>query len=231
MRVDLQPAYVLHSRPYRDTSAIIELFTPEYGRLSAVPRGVRRQSRRRSSSARSQPFSPLLVSFSGRAELKTLVASESAGQPHVLAGNSLFSGLYMNELLVRLLHRHDPHPELFAFYAATLKDLSAGAALEPVLREFELKLLDDLGYSFDFSVDAQTGLDSWIIGHSSLPRKRAQIISGLAPLNSCQEARIAKAITYSSSSDRLNSTRLPPRLAAASAAPPLSWTFGAPKSS
>ena len=159
MRVNLQPAYVLHSRPYRDTSAIIELFTPEYGRLSAVARGVRRQSRRRSSSARTQPFSPLLVSFSGRAELKTLVASESAGQPHVLAGNGLFSGLYLNELLVRLLHRHDPHPELFAFYAATLERLASGEALEPVLREFELQLLDDLGYSVDFTVDAHSGLE------------------------------------------------------------------------
>ena len=158
MRVDLQPAFVLHSRPYRDSSAIIELFTPEYGRLSVVGRGARRQGKRRRGPLVTQPFVPLLVSWSGRSELKTLAACESAGQPRHLAGNGLYSGLYLNELLVRLLHRHDPHPELFALYATTLEQLASNESLEASLRRFELKLLDDLGYSFEFAVDAHSGL-------------------------------------------------------------------------
>ena len=77
MRVNLQPAYIIHSRPYRDSSALLDVFTAEYGRIGVVARGMRRQSRRGSSAALLQPFIPLLLSFSGRTELKTLVAAES----------------------------------------------------------------------------------------------------------------------------------------------------------
>ena len=122
--VALQPSYVLHSRPYRDTSALLEVFTAEQGRISMVARGARRRTRGGSGSALLQPFNPLLLSFSGRAELKNLGATESAGTPRQLRGQRLFSGLYLNELLVRLLHRHDPHPQLFAAYGATLDALA-----------------------------------------------------------------------------------------------------------
>lgn len=158
MRVKLQPSFVLHSRPYRDSSALLEIFTAEYGRLSLVARGARRQSRRKGSGgALLQPFTPLLLSFSGRSELKTLVATETAGTAIALRSRRLFSGMYVNELLVRLLHRHDAHPRLFAAYGETLQLLKDSAVVDTVLRRFELTLLDELGYSFDFARDGASG--------------------------------------------------------------------------
>jgi DNA repair protein RecO (recombination protein O) len=157
MRVELQPAYVLHSRPYRDSSSIVDVLTLDHGRLGLMARGARRHGRKGSRTGALQPFVPLLVSFSGRAELKTLGACEIAGQPVFLRGDRLFSGLYLNELLVRLLHKHDPHPQVFLQYASTLGALAASAAAELPLRQFELKLLDELGYNFDLEVDGQNG--------------------------------------------------------------------------
>jgi DNA repair protein RecO (recombination protein O) len=153
MRVNLQPAYVMHSRPYRDSSALLDVFTAEYGRLGMVARGTRRPSRRGSGVALLQPFVPLLLSFSGRSELKTLVATEPAQGLFALRGERMFSGMYMNELLVRLLHRNDAHPTLFAAYDQSLKALADNCAADAVLRRFELTLLDELGYGFDLGAD------------------------------------------------------------------------------
>lgn len=157
MRVDLQPAYVIHRRPYRDSSVLLDIFTAEYGRISLVARGARRQSRKGSSAALLQPFIPLLVSFSGRLELKTLVATESAQRMPALNGDRLFSGMYMNELLVRLLHRNDAHPTLFASYSEALKALGGVTLVDTVLRRFELTLLEELGYRLEFEVDSASG--------------------------------------------------------------------------
>lgn len=157
MRVSLQPAYVLHSRPYRDSSLLLETLTPEYGRIGLVARGARGPTRRGSRAVLLQPFVPLLLSFSGRGELKTLTAREAVGKPIALRGERMFSGLYVNELLVRLLHRHDPHPQLFALYARTLEALQGQEALDETLRGFELALLDELGYSFDLTLDGRSG--------------------------------------------------------------------------
>ncbi len=157
MRVNLQPAYVMHSRPYRDSSALLDVFTAEYGRISLVARGTRRQSRRGSGAALLQPFIPLLLSFSGRTDLKTLVATEPAQGLFTLRGERMFCGMYMNELLVRLLHRNDAHPALFAAYDQALKALPCSSVVDPVLRRFEFTLLDELGYSFDFGVDGASG--------------------------------------------------------------------------
>jgi DNA repair protein RecO (recombination protein O) len=157
MRVNLQPAYVMHSRPYRDSSALLDVFTAEYGRVSLVARGTRRASRRGSGAALLQPFIPLLLSFSGRAELKTLVATEPAQGLFALHGDRLFSGMYLNELLVRLLHHNDAHPALFAAYDQALKALAGNSAADTVLRCFEFTLLDELGYSFNLGVDGASG--------------------------------------------------------------------------
>jgi DNA repair protein RecO (recombination protein O) len=157
MRVNLQPAYVLHGRPYRDTSLLLEVFTAEHGRISLVGRGARRRSRGGSSGALLQPFIPLLLSFSGRGELKTLTATEAAAPAVLLAGERLFSALYLNELLLRLLHRNDPHPELFAAYGEALQALASAEQLEGVLRRFEFRLLDELGYRVDLAVDGHSG--------------------------------------------------------------------------
>jgi DNA repair protein RecO (recombination protein O) len=157
MRVNLQPAYVMHSRPYRDSSALLDVFTAEYGRVSMVARGTRRPSRRGSGVALLQPFVPLLLSFSGRSELKTLIATEPAQGLFGLRGERMFSGMYLNELLVRLLHRNDAHPALFAAYDLALKGLAGNNAADAVLRGFEFSLLDELGYGFELGADGVSG--------------------------------------------------------------------------
>lgn len=157
MRVALQPAYILHSRPYRDSSAILEVFSAEHGRISLVAKGARRRTRGGSNAALLQPFTPLLLSFSGRSEMKTLTQVESAGVALSLRGDRLFSGLYVNELLMRLLHRHDPHPALFAAYGEAIGALATASSVDGVLRRFEFRLLEDMGYSFDLSSDGRTG--------------------------------------------------------------------------
>jgi DNA repair protein RecO (recombination protein O) len=159
MRVSLQPAYILHSRPYRDSSQILEALTAEYGRVSLVARGARRRTRGGgSNSALLQPFTPLLLSFSGRTELKSLTATEGVASRMLLRGERMYSGLYVNELLVRLLHRHDSHPQLFAAYGEALAALAGQGPVDAVLRRFELMLLDQLGYGFDLRVDGHSGV-------------------------------------------------------------------------
>ena len=157
MRIALQPAYILHSRPYRDSSAILELFTAEHGRFGVVARGARRQTRRGGRNGLLQPFTPLLVSCSGRGELKTLGAVEPAGGPWQLVGDRMFSGMYLNELLMRMLHRYDPHPTLFAAYGEALGALALPGSPDAVLRGFELGLLQDLGYNLVLDIDGDSG--------------------------------------------------------------------------
>lgn len=157
MRVDLQPAYVLHTRAFRDTSLIVEVIAADFGRLSLVARGARRRRRGGAAAAILQPFNPLLISFSGRSEMKSLSGTEIAGAPPLMRGQRLFSALYMNELLMRLLHRHDPHPELFVAYADTLGVLASDNDVESTLRWFELNLLDELGYGFALDVEGHSG--------------------------------------------------------------------------
>ncbi|EJL08964.1 MULTISPECIES: DNA repair protein RecO [Pseudomonas] len=142
-----QPAYVLHSRAYRESSALVDFLTPQ-GRLRAVLRGARGKA-----GTLARPFVPLEVEFRGRGELKNVGRMESAGTSTWLNGEALFSGLYLNELLIRLLPAEDPHPAIFEHYAATLLALAEGRALEPLLRAFEWRLLDDLGYGFALDMD------------------------------------------------------------------------------
>ena len=142
-----QLAYVLHSRPYRETSALVDFITPQ-GRLRAVLRSARGKA-----GTLARPFVPLEIEFRGRGELKNVGRMESAGISTWLSGEALFSGLYLNELLIRLLPAEDPHPAVFDHYAATLLALAEGRPLEPLLRAFEWRLLDDLGYGFSLTVD------------------------------------------------------------------------------
>ncbi|MCX7901997.1 MAG: DNA repair protein RecO, partial [Burkholderiaceae bacterium] len=113
-RVDQQPALVLHAYPWRETSLILEAFTRDYGRLTLVARGAKRPA----SQFRGllSPFAPLLMSWSGRGDIKTLTRVEWWGGVAPLRGDALFAGFYLNELLVRLLARGDPHERLFARY-------------------------------------------------------------------------------------------------------------------
>jgi DNA repair protein RecO (recombination protein O) len=142
-----QLAYVLHSRAYRETSALVDFITPQ-GRLRAVLRSARGKA-----GTLARPFVPLDIEFRGRGELKNVGRMEAYGTSCWLEGEALFSGLYLNELLIRLLPAEDPHPGVFDHYAATLAALAEGRALEPLLRSFEWRLLDDLGYGFALDVD------------------------------------------------------------------------------
>lgn len=157
-RFSLQRGYVLHRRPYRDTSQLLEVFSEEHGRIGLVARGARG---RRDAQGLLQPFIPLLLSWSGRGELATLTAVESAGAMHALNAMPLLCGFYLNELLLRLLPRFDPHREVFHIYDHTLAELarhSIGTGeMEWALRMFERDLLQELGYGLVLDHDVESG--------------------------------------------------------------------------
>ncbi len=151
----LQPAFLLHARDFRDTSLLVELLTPESGRIGAVARGVGGQRRSAGRRALLQPLVPLWIGWSGRGELKTLRQFEARAPMIALHGPALFSALYLNELLCRLLQRDDPHPDLFTDYEVALARLAVDPRVDLPLRHFELRLLESLGYGFSLQVDAE----------------------------------------------------------------------------
>jgi len=153
-----QPAYVLHSRPWRETSVIADLFTLNQGRVSVIIHGARKpQGKQPAKRALVQPFTPLMVNFTGRGELRTSVQFDGAGPPLAIVGDSLYSGLYVNELLLNLLAADDPHPDLFAYYQAVLNELMDNPVIEQCLRPFEVHLMDELGYHMVLDKDYITG--------------------------------------------------------------------------
>jgi len=149
----MHPGYLLHARDYRDTSLLVDLFTPAAGRISAVARGARSSKRGYSQRAVLQPFQPLWLEWNGPGELKALRQVEARGAAIALQRHGLLSGLYVNELLSRLLHRDDPHPDLFDDYERVLHALLQLDRLDIALRHFELRLLEALGYGLDLSAD------------------------------------------------------------------------------
>ena len=151
-RVSLQPVFVLHNRQYGDSSLILEVLSRDYGRLSLVAKGYRKKH-----GNTLQVFAALLVSWTGRSELKTLTAAETQTSINNLAGRQLYAALYVNELLIRLLPKHDAHPQIFEYYQTLLPALAREQDFEPVLRSFELHLLADLGYAINLSGDALNG--------------------------------------------------------------------------
>jgi len=128
-RIQLAPAYILHHRPYRDTSRILEVITRDHGRLSVFARGVRGPKARLASVL--QPFQLLLLSWSGRGEAAQLTGAESADHHPPLPAACLMASFYLNELLMKLTTRHDPLPVLFDDYHATVEGLRQGVLLEP----------------------------------------------------------------------------------------------------
>lgn len=149
-RVWLAPAYVLHQYAYRDTSRIVEVFSGEYGRLTLFARGANGPK----STLRGvlRPFQRMLVSWSGKGEACQLLTAEIDGPVTSLAPNRLMSGFYLNELLLRLTQRCDPHPEIFFSYGSCVQALCDGEVEEPALRRFEKRLLHDLGYGLELNV-------------------------------------------------------------------------------
>jgi len=154
-RQDAQPAFVLHHYPFRETSLVIETYTRDFGRVALVARGARRPK----SALRGVllAFQPLLIGWSGKSELRTLHKAEWQGGYLPLRGLSLICGFYLNELLLKLLPRDDPHDRLFAMYQETLEALSMNGNHAAILRGFEKNLLRELGYALTLDLDVANG--------------------------------------------------------------------------
>jgi len=151
----LQECYVLHRRDYSNTSLLLELFSRSQGRLPALAKGAKRPNSGKA--ALLQPFQPLLIAVTGRGEVKTLTRAESGPGGRIPRGKALYCGFYLNELVMRMLGRNDPHEQLFDHYRAAVAGLSEEANLPRLLRRFELRLLEQTGYAMELQRDV--GLD------------------------------------------------------------------------
>lgn len=194
--MDLTPAYVLHQRLYRETSLLLDVFTKDHGRVSLVAKGVR--NKKRSQQGLYQLYQPLLLSWMGYGELHTVNASEVAAPRYLLKENSTLCGLYLNELLVKLLPLHEPEIAVFSAYQLALDGLQAEQNNEVVLRIFEKRLLTQLGYGLSLEHEVESdnkivenqqycyqldvGLLQWQQGMSGV------LISGSSVLHLQQEA-------------------------------------------
>ena len=154
VRYSLEPAYILHTRKYRESSLILEAFSREQGRAALVARGARGTKSKWKNML--QPFRPLLLSWNQRGEMGTLTGADQVASPPALAAEPLFCGIYANELLMRFLQRSDPHPNLFDRYRELLGKLSAGESPQPPLRLFEKHLLEASGFGMQLEREQGT---------------------------------------------------------------------------
>lgn len=154
-RQEAQPAFVLHTYPYLETSLIVETFTRNFGRVPLIAKGAKRPK----SALRGLllAFQPLQLAWGGKSELRTLHKAEWQGGQMPLRGMGLICGFYLNELLVRLLHRNDPHEQLFVYYQETLAALRNRNDYIPILRRFEQRMLQELGYALTLDHDVVSG--------------------------------------------------------------------------
>jgi len=145
-RIADEPAFVLHRYDWSESSLILEVFTRHYGRVALVAKGAKKPT----SSFRPilLPLQPLHVAFGGDAEIRTLRSAEWQGGHVMPTGDALLSGYYLNELLITLLARDDPHAELFDIYAQIVRVIASehGEVLQAALRTFELLLLRETGF-------------------------------------------------------------------------------------
>src|SRR5450830_1055882 len=148
LRVQAQPGFVLHSYPYKETSLIVDVFSRDYGRIALVAKGAKRPHSKLRGVL--QTFQPLAMGWSGKSEVRTLTAAEWLGGMLPLEKAALLCGFYLNELLVKLLARDDPHPALFDQYVSTLNQLAHGESAPIVLRKFERALLKETGVAADW---------------------------------------------------------------------------------
>ena len=167
--VYLQPAFILQQRKYRETSLIIDALTRDFGRISLLAKGVRKTKSK--TSGMLQPFIPLILSYVGKAELKTLtdverctcsrqdcgihtIPGDMSQQFGEIKGMALYCGFYINELVACFLHKYDPHPEVFDYYGECLFSLADSSGMEKALRLFELRLMDCAGYGLQLEYDS-----------------------------------------------------------------------------
>ena len=156
-RVQQQSAFILHHRPFRDSSQILDVLTRDHGKVAVVARGSRGSKSRLAGVLR--PFLPLRVSWIAKSDLGTLTGAEAAGAPAGLRGDALLSAYYVNELMLHFLHRHDPQPEIFELYAEVIRELCAADSVAACLRRFELELLGLLGYAVSLDHEAGSQID------------------------------------------------------------------------
>jgi len=151
-RVQQQPAFVLHHRPFRDTSQLLDVISREHGKITLVARGSRSAKSKLRGLLR--PFQALRLSWFVRSDLGTLTGAEIDSAPLSLGGDALLSAYYVNELVLNFLHRHDPQPEIFDVYSQTITALAHSEELAANLRVFEMELLRLLGYALNLDFDA-----------------------------------------------------------------------------
>ena len=156
MRVESEPGFILHTIPYRETSLLVDIFTLNHGRLRCVAKGFRKPNKKGIAKTLF-PYTEHHFQWQGRGELKTLIQADPIQAPVFLKQESLFVGLYINELLYKLLHQNDPHQSLYEFYRQLMTQLSSSEILQPVLRRFEMLLLEELGYGLVLDAEAETG--------------------------------------------------------------------------
>ena len=155
MNVEFASAFILHQRPYRETSLLLDVLSEQYGRISLVAKGVKQK--KRSQSGLLQLYQPLLLSWLGRGDLQIMTSVEVSSARYILQAESALCGLYINELMIRLLPLNVPEPDIFNAYKAALLGLQQAKNTEIVLRLFEKKLLSHLGYGLVLDQVAETG--------------------------------------------------------------------------
>ena len=231
MRIDQQPAFILHARPYRETSLLIEAFSRDHGRVGLVARGVRRE-RSRLPRGVLQPLQPLLLSWVSKGDLGTLSAAEVASTPFKMSGDALLAAMYINELVLRLGARSDAAPRAFAAYAQCLARLAEDPDMAWSLRRFERDLLADLGYALaltltatdtavevdaDYGYDPESGPLAWHEG-SIWPRVSGAALLALdndecpLPEHLAQLRRLVRTAIRHLLGDELKSWALSPRV-------------------
>ncbi len=199
-RPDVQPAFVLHSYPFRETSLVIEVFTQDFGRVALVARGARRP--RSALRGVLLAFQPLLLSWAGKSELRTLHKAEWRGGLPQLKGTALLCGFYLNELMLKLLPRDDPHEQLYQTYHRTLHALCNGSAHAVTLRRFEQRMLKELGYALPLERDVASGeaiqadaTYQFVIGRGPVRSNRGTSTRGTGDHGTCSTERILSAST------------------------------------
>ncbi|SFV81037.1 DNA recombination and repair protein RecO [hydrothermal vent metagenome] len=153
-RVELTPAFLIHRRAYKDNSLLLDFLTLDHGRIRLIGRGVRQAK------ASIQMFQHLRISYAGKGELKTLTHWEVEDVPRQIKGEALILCLYVNELITRLIHEHDPHPQIFELYQQFVTQMNDSDQQHQywLLRIFENNLLSELGYGLDYAVDVDGDL-------------------------------------------------------------------------
>ena len=155
MRIKGEPGFILHRRPFSESSLLLDIFSRSYGRITAIAKGARRQKSQYRGMIR--PFALTTLGWSGKGEVKTLTQCESPGPAFNLRRRRLFCGYYLNELLLKFLHRFDPHEALFDYYQAAVMQLAQGVNDETVLRVFEKQLMNEAGYGLQLDRDQDSG--------------------------------------------------------------------------